>query len=67
MSIRLALYTESGPVGPRLERGAALPVRVWDFDCSEEGRVAAEGARVALQEYCDRHHGVKMKTRRGGS
>jgi hypothetical protein len=57
--IRLALHTEFGPVGPRLEREAPMPKPPYDFPDTEEGRKQAEEQKQKMQEYCDRTAGTK--------
>ena len=54
IEIRLALYSQFGPVGHRLEKEARMP-KPWDFPDTEEGRIEAEQQKAKLQEYCDRH------------
>ena len=58
IEIRLALYSELGPVGHRLEREAPLP-GPWDFPDTEQGRKEAEEMKEKLQAYCDRNAGNK--------
>lgn len=56
ISVRLVLFTDHGIAGHRLERGAALPIRTFDFDDTKEGRRQATEAAELLQDYCDKHH-----------
>jgi len=61
ISIRLALFTDHGLCGDRLERGIPLPTHTFTFDDTEEGRRKAELSRQQLQEYVDRYHIPKSK------
>lgn len=55
VSIRLALYTELGPAGFRLQREMPLPCAL-NFPDTPQGRAEAEEARRALQAYIDKYH-----------
>jgi hypothetical protein len=55
--LRLALYTNFGPVGTRLRRGDPLPEGPIDFDTTPEGFEQAKEALARWQRYCDRSHG----------
>ncbi len=56
ISIRLALFTDIGPAGTRLERLHPLPTYKFNFDDTPEGRQQAELARQQLQEYVNKYH-----------
>lgn len=55
ITIRLCLFTPTGPAGSRLERGVPLPLKSFDFPDTEEGRRQADEAREALQNYVTRY------------
>jgi hypothetical protein len=61
VSLRLALFTDHGVAGMRLQRGPCLPISSFDFPDTTEGRKDAELAREQLQNYCDRYHVPKGK------
>ena len=54
--IRLALYTDFGPAGFRLQREMPLPIDAFDFPDTEQGRADAQEAGRQLQAYIDTHH-----------
>jgi hypothetical protein len=54
--IRLALHTDLGTAGFRLEREMPLPIEAFDFPDTPQGRADAEEARRKLQSYIDTHH-----------
>ena len=56
ISIRLALFTDLGPCGGRLERVLPLPTYEFSFEDSAAGRERAELARRQLQAYVDKYH-----------
>lgn len=53
--IRLALFTEYGPAGHRLQKATPLPIKDFTFPDTPEGRKEAEEAREKLQGYCDKN------------
>ena len=60
ISIKLALHTDFGACGPRLERGAPLPSYEFVFEDTVEGREKAERARQQLQDYVNKYHVPKF-------
>lgn len=64
VEIRLALYTQTGPAGWRLERAAPLPIKQFDFPDTPDGRQAAEQAREHLADYVTKYHIPKSKNSR---
>jgi hypothetical protein len=62
--IRFALYTDYGPVGPRLERGQPLPEGPTSFPMTEEGKEQAFAQLAKYQAYWERHHKQPAKLTR---
>lgn len=61
ISLRLALWTEYGPCGARLQRGVPLPTYDFNFPDTEEGRRQAVLAQGQIQDYVDRYHVSRSK------
>lgn len=63
LQLRLGIWTPYGPVGPRLERGAALPPYQKSYPDTPEGRALALKDITLLETYRAETYQKKKKTK----
>jgi hypothetical protein len=51
LSLRLCIWTDLGPIGPRLERGGALPPYERSYPDTDEGRKQATEDIKRIERY----------------
>ena len=51
LMLRLCIWTEHGPVGPRLERGGPLPRHEKSYPDTEEGRKQAMEDMARIEKH----------------
>jgi len=61
LSLRLCIWTEYGPVGARLERGAPLPQYQQSYTDTPEGREQAMQDMEFLQRYIETNQQKKKR------
>lgn len=59
LSLRICIWTEYGPIGPRLERGGPLPRYEQSYPDTEEGRQQATEDMERVAKYVSQNNKTK--------